>query len=699
MAKAQRLQLHTSGIFLLAAIVGALGGLGGWGFRRALEFLQGLAMGPVAGKDIGATVEKGMIEAARDMSTLWTVLVPAIGGLLAGLLLLIVAKRPSPFGIASYMEMVQTRRSKIQPFRSLVQILSSTCSLASGGSLGREGAITHVSTTFASMFSGFLKEGSRNRVVLVACGIAAGMASSYNAPIAGAIFVMEVILGSFAMEIFAPLVVSSVISTIVTKSLVGTESEPVYMADPETGKLLFDNTPLIFSAILLGVFCGAGGVLFSMALERGRQLFRMVPGPIPVRLALGGLLVGGIGVWYPEVWGNGYEAINMMTQKLVKDDALNPMPMLLAILVLKLVATAFTTGSGALGGVFTPTLVVGASFGAFFAYGLAFFTDVGEDAKWAFTLVGMAGICAATCHAPITAIMLIFELTLDYNIILPVMLCSIIASLTARFLAPDSYYTARLRERGHAQAAGVEELAMQTNYVRDIMRADPVRVHQSDSFEQVMDLFGSTRRDTVYVVDPMFTLIGRIHLHDVKYFINDPSLGSVVIAADLTRKAVTVTPDETLASILHRFDDPDLDELAVVSEGETPTLEGRVTRRDVMACLSDEVLGQRKLRTRFRSGEGREDSHVQLPSATDLSKVRMPDHLVGRTIGSLELPEGILPLILVENTEDGREQRTLAEPQVVISDDSELIVIGTLDSLQRFNMMLKDRLPDVSENG
>jgi len=698
MAKAQRLRLEASGIFLLAAIVGALGGFGGWAFREILQYLQAFAMGPAAGKDIAVAATDNVVEAASALSPLWRIVIPAAGGLLAGLLLLIVVKRPSPFGIAGYMEMVQTRRSKIHPFRSLGQILSSTCSLASGGSLGREGAITHISTTFASIFGGTLKEGSRNRVVLVACGVAAGMASSYNAPIAGAIFVMEVILGSFAMEIFAPLVVSSVISTIVTKFLVG-HGEPLYMADPEKVQLLVDHAPLILSAILLGVFCGAGGVLFNMALEWGRKLFQLIPGPALCRLALGGLLVGGIGVWYPEVWGNGYEAINLITDKLVKDDALNPMPMLLAILFLKLVATSFTVGSGALGGVFTPTLVVGASFGAFFAYGLDFFTVVEEDTKEVFTLVGMAGICAATTHAPITAIMLIFELTLDYNIILPVMLCSIIASLTARFLAPDSYYTARLRERGHAQAAGVEELAMATNYVRDIMRADAVRVHQTESFEHVMDLFSSTRRDTVYVVDPMFTLTGRIHLHDVKYFINDPSLGSVVIAADLTRRAVTVTPDETLASILPRFDDPDLDELAVVSESHAPTLKGRVTRRDVMACLSDEVLGKRRLRTRFRTREGREDSHVELPTATDLDKFTMPAHLAGRTIGSLDLPAGILPLVLVERTQDGREQRVLAEPQTVIPPDSDLIVMGKLESLKRLSMMLKSGLPDLTENG
>ncbi len=686
---------------MLAAIVGACGGLAGFYFRETLLWLQETLMGNPAVMETSQEVGgRSIVEAGRNLTNLWTVLMPAIGGIAAGLILLLIGKRHCPFGISDIMELVASRRSRIPFVRSFLQICSSACSLASGGSLGREGAITQMGTTIASLMSNVFREGARNKIILVACGTAAGMASSYRAPIAGAIFVMEVILGSFAMEVFAPLVVASVVSTLVTSYLLDNPPALYQVVDihkiqaefREQYEVVLNSPGLVLSAIILGILCGCGGVLFNGALGLGKRLFSLVPGPAVFKLALGGLAVGGIGLGYPEVWGNGLEAI-----KQIQGGLANPslgldtiLLMTLGILVLKVIATSLTTGSGGLGGVFTPTLVVGASFGGFFACGLQWLgQDLSFGNKKAFTLVGMAGICAATTHAPITAIILIFELTRDYGIILPVMLCSIIASLTARSLRKDSYYTARLRSRaGHA--AGLEELAMQSNYVRDIMRKDLPQVMDTASFEQVMDVFSSTRCDIIYVVDSSKLLLGRIHLHDIKYYINDPSLGSVVIAADLTRPAVTATPDENLATILERFDDPDLDELAVVASAESAALQGRITRRDLMACLSDEVLGQRKLRTRMRPEGREEDSLVQLPKGTELNKLSIPNNMVGRTLGSLDFPDGVVTLLVLNFGEDGLEQRQLAEPQCILGPGAQIVVMGTAASILTAEQSLTD---------
>jgi CIC family chloride channel protein len=671
MAQAKRLPLAASGVFVVAAIVGGLGGLAGWAFRWALDLIQQYLMGQ------GGSV----VDAARDLSPWARLVVPAIGGFVAGLLIWALGRRYTPFGISDLMDMVGNRRSHIAPLRSLVQVLSSACSLASGGSLGREGAITQLGTTIASTLTHLFKEKSRNRIVVLACGTAAGMASSYNAPLAGAIFVMEVILGSFAMEIFAPLVVAAVSSAVVTHYL-APDATALYVSQSES---VLNTHGIVFSALLLGLLCGVGGVLFNSAMGWGKWLFRRVPGPPVVPLTLGGLLVGAIGIWYPEVWGNGQEAIELTREEYLLDRAFLTLG---AIVVLKVVATAFTTGSGALGGVFTPTLVVGAACGAFFSVGLEHVLLLEVEHKQALVLVGMAGICAATTHAPITAIFLIFELTRDYHIILPVMLCSISASLVARTLRGDSYYTARLRSKSSAQATGLEELALQGNYVRDVMRGDAVRVHSNSTFDEVMQQFSGTRRDSIYVVDDAATLLGRIHLHDIKFFLNDPSLASVVIAADLTRKAVSATPRETLAGIIGRFDDPDLDELAVVQPGDTPVLLGRITRRDLMACLSDEVLNQRKLRTRFRRKGDTEDIHVELPVDAELSKLKIPANLVSRTVGSLDLPDGVLPIIVVQRTAEGLEERLIADPGVVLASGAELIVVGKREDLAGLDEIL-----------
>jgi CIC family chloride channel protein len=389
-----------------------------------------------------------------------------------------------------------------------------------------------------------------------------------------------------------------------------------------------------------------------------------------------------IAVWYPQVWGNGQEVI---AEQIRTQDAIG---LLFALVVLKIVATAITTGSGALGGVFTPTLVVGAALGAFYALALQ---RLGlEVNREALVLVGMAGICAAATHAPVTSIFLVFELTRDYEIMLPVMLCSISASLVARTLHGESYYTARQRAKGADAAGGLEDLALRGNSVRDIMRADASGVLGAATFDEVMDRFSSARRDTLYVVDAAGALIGRIHIHDIKFFLNDSSLQSVVIATDLMRPPVPATPEETLAGIIGRFDDPDLEEIAVVDDHAHQRLIGRVTRRDIMACLSDEVLGQRKLRTRFRRKEDAEAIHVQLPPHTVLDKVAVPDNFAGRTIGSLEFPQAVLPLIYVEHGGDGVEQRRVADPTLELRAGSELIVLGPEASIAELKESLRE---------
>jgi CIC family chloride channel protein len=666
MVKARGLPLKAALIFLQAGVVGLLGGLLGIAFRETVDGLQWLLMGSGGSvTEAGAAIEEWWLR----------VLIPAVGGLLGGLCLLTIKNVRGPFGIADVMEIVITRRGTIRPLQSLVQILSSAFSLSSGGSVGREGANSQLGATVAALLGRFGPP--RSRAVLLGCGIAAGMASAYKAPIAGAMFVMEVVLGNFAMDVFAPVVVASVLSTLVTIWWFG--YRPLYDANA----VQVMDTELVLSAMLLGLMCGGGGILFRKSLDLGRALFDRVPLPLVLRMTLGGAIVGAIGIGYPEVWGNGQVTIDILADF----HSAPTMFLLVSLLVWKVVATAATTGSGALGGVFTPNMVVGAAFGA--AFGVVVAAVYGTDPnqmRTAFALVGMAGLCAATTHAPITAIVLVFELTRDYGLILPLMLCSIIASITARLLDQDSIYSARLREKGHTMPSGLEELAMHTNFVRDIMRHDDARVVQTAPFDEVLEMFNTSRRDTIYVVDDKGILQGHIQLHDVKYFLNDATLGSVVIAADLTRSSPSTHADESLASIIPRFDDPDLDELPVVRSEADPVLEGRITRRDLVTCLSEEVLGKRTLRARLASDSQKQASYVELPRDTSLERVPVPESLRGRAVGSLDLLEshGLAIMMLVRRAPDGGEERVLPMPDQVLADHTELIVIGAREGLDRF---------------
>lgn len=646
-----------SGIFLLAAAIGGACGLLGVAFFSAIKHLQELFMG-----DDGSVVTAGM-----SLSWWGRLLVPTLGGLLAGLVLLTIRSQRGPFGVSDVIELVTTRRGRIKTSHSLVQILSSALTIASGGSIGREGANSQFGATVSSILGRLFHASSRNRAMLLGCGVAAGMAFAYKAPIAGALFVMEVVLGNFAMDVLAPIVVASVTSTLVAKAYV--DYAPLYAAAPDQVRI--DQWYLVLSAMLLGALCGFGGVVFRKSLELGQAAFRKLRLPLPLSMAVGGLCVGVIGVWYPETWGNGQSIIESITGNA-------EFTLIATLLVLKIVATSATAGSGGLGGVFTPTLVVGAALGAAFAEVIDWIDPSDANHRISFALVGMAGLCASTTHAPITAIILVFELTGDYALILPLMLCAMTGSIAARMFDPDSIYTARLRAKGHTVHEGIEQLAIHSNYVRDIQRIDPVSLHHHTKFATILQRFNESRRGAIYAVDDEERLLGQIQLHDVKQFINDSTLGSVVIAADLTRPVPHVTETESLAKIINRFDDPDIEELPVVADEGSKRLTGRVTRRDLVTCLSEEVLGQRNLRAKLRSPNSQEASFVELPPSTELAAIEIPVELAGRALDSLEFHENwsVTPLIYVHTSADGKETRSLAHPNTLLEPGSRVIVLG-----------------------
>lgn len=670
MGKAKGTPLRAFAIFLLAAVVGLAGGLLGSAFLHAVNWLQATLTGVH-----GAAGETAKLsEAVRNHLNWWqTLLLPTAGGLAAGLLLLLLRGKKPPFGVADLVVLVQLRKRTIRLRESLVQILSSICTIASGGSIGREGANSQIAATVASLIARATRLASRPRAVLVGCGIAAGMATSYNAPITGAIFVMEVVLGNFAMDVFAPIVVASVLATLVRNQLLGEEA--IYRGIA----MHVEKLPwtLDLTALLLGVLCGVGGIAFRFALSSSRRLFQRLRLPPPLALAAGGLVVGAIGLFMPETWGNGFEVIETVA------GGTPAVGVILTLFVWKQIATCATVGSGGLGGIFTPNLVIGAAFGGMFAYGLGSLHDVTAGERMAFAFVGMAGMCAATMHAPVTAVVLVFELTGHYELTVPVMLCSIVASITASLIDEDNYYTAAIRAQGETLPGGIEDMAIRSTYVRDVMRQDCVTVRDTASFDQVMELLGSRRGDTIYVVSPEATLIGRIDLQDVKNFINDPTLRSVVIAGDLTRPVVTVHPEDSVAAVMTHFDDPDLREVAVVPAAGPQHLLGRVRHLDVLSTLGSEVLGPQRRNTRVAI-DGSDQQTLKLPAQHELATIEVPDAWQGLAIVALPA-DSLRQVVLITalKPERSRYLPVAATPDLVLQQGWRVVVLGPPEAIAR----------------
>lgn len=669
MSKPKGLPLRAFAIFLLAAGIGVAGGLLGSGFQTGLDAVQSLLTGRVLDTDAlqpGNQAEPLSEAVRRDLVWWQALLLPTAGGAIAGLFLLLLRGKKPPFGLADLVVMVQLRKGALRFRDNVWQLLSSACTIGSGGSIGREGANSQLAALVAALVARWTKVGSRPRAVLIGCGVAAGMATSYNAPIAAAIFVMEVVLGNFAMDVFAPVVVASVLATIVRKELLGDVA--VYQA--HVAPL---SPSLVLAALALGILCGVGGLFFRTALDQGRAFFQRLHLPLPLGMALGGAVVGAIGIFMPEAWGNGIDVINECAK------GSTAVGVVLTLFVWKQLATVATVGSGGLGGIFTPNLVIGAAFGALFAHVLGLVTPLSDDHTATFVFVGMAGLTAATMHAPVTSVVLVFELTRHYELTLPVMLCSIVASITAALIDQDSYYTAAIKKKGEELPAGVEDLAIRSTYVRDVLRQDTRTVRDSAGFAEVMALLGTHRGDTIYVVDADDALVGRIELQDVKNFLNDPSLTSVVIAADLTRPVVTATMEQSIAALLPLFDDPELREVAVVA-GSQRRLLGRVRHQDVLTAIGDEVLSQQRRSSRVAVGT----DELQLPADHELRTVPLPDAWAGLAVDALP-PASVRELVVVMalRPATGGDEVVAATPELVLQPGWRVVVLGKRAAIRK----------------
>jgi len=396
-------------IIFWAALIGVCGALASVAFREAIRGFQWLLTGQSG----------SLVELASELEGVRRAIVPVVGGLAAGLVLqygvrLVAAKRN-----VDYMEAVAVGDGVIGARPTLLRSVSSLLSIASGGSIGREGPMVQLAALIGSKVGLISGAPMPRRRLLVACGAAAGIASAYNAPIAGAVFVAEIVMGSFSMESFGPLLVASVSADATIHRLLG--YGPVFQIPAFR---FGENWELILYA-LLGVLLGHLAPPFLALLEWSKSRFAALPGPLFVKLGLGGLVVGLISTAFPQVWGNGYSVVNeILHDRLVGW-------LLLAVLLAKVVSTASTVGSGAIGGVFTPTLFIGATVGALTGEVLRLALPHMASAPGAFAVVGMGGFLAATTHAPLTSVLMIFEMTLDHQVVLPL----ILACVTAHYVA------------------------------------------------------------------------------------------------------------------------------------------------------------------------------------------------------------------------------------------------------------------------
>lgn len=554
-------------LIISAVIVGLVVGGGTFLFEEALHysstFFWSILPGLIGGGNIAL------------------VLTPCLGGLLLAPFILLFPKDATRDGVPATIEAVALQGGFIKWTNSFLRMIMSAITLGSGGSAGSEGPIIQIGSALASGVGQLLRVSGNRLRVLVACGAAAGLASIFNAPIAGVLFALEVVMGEFNVHSFSPIVIASVVATGFSRTFM-THGEPLRVVPYGIGSLWE-----ILLYALMGAVAGLVSVGFIRTMQTVEGFFEHhIRLPRAWKPALGGLFVGFLGLVSPEVFGYSYGPIS----KAISGNLACTTMVLLV--VLKIVATAFTLGSGGSGGILCPALFLGAMTGTACGHAFQHFFPRIVEAPGAYGVVGMGAMLGAAVQAPMTAIIMIFELTNVYSVILPMMTACTMASLVQKKVLAGSIYTLSLARKGIDIEAGREVGILASLEVRAIMETGISAVPAGTPLGEILRQCLAGRANYLYVVDGNGNLEGIISFADLKEFVFEEYLKDLVLAKDLSnREVLFVTPGESLASALNKFSLTDIDELPVVEhKNGAHAIQGKITRSQLLNAYRHEIL-------------------------------------------------------------------------------------------------------------
>ncbi len=543
-------------------------------FFEAPMIHAGHGIGPVAAASIGIAIKA---------------LLPAFGGLVVGLVIYRILGLVGGHGVPNVIKAIATGNVNLPPSMAL-KSASSIVTISTGGSSGPEGPIVEIGSVVGSLIG---REAlvSKERVgTLIGCGAASGIAGVFNAPIGGVFLALELLMKDFAVRTFGPIVVAAVVASVTSEAIL--PNSPVF---PGIDPRLMDGIVKSYAQIMmfagLGVLCGLGGSLLVYTIYKFHDLFGTVRAPMWLKPALGGLCVGVIGLAFPEVIGEGYEAVRK--QILGAYGAVEaPAPTLLAALfflfiaLIKILATGLTLGSGGTGGAFAPAMVVGALLGAGFGVLCSHAAPELAPSVIVFALVGMAGTVSTTLSIPIAAILIIYEVSgANYRMVLPLMITVATASLVSSAVRQGSVYTLSLLRDGF----DVEEAHRRSNDplarlpIRRVMKSHFTRLSPGDSLDQVIAAFSTSEDDAFAVVDAEDNLVGMVSTKDIRGVMTLAGVGGAIIASDAADANPQVLyPDSMASEALAIFSSTEAVGIPVLAKAGSRRIVGMVNRVDIL---------------------------------------------------------------------------------------------------------------------
>ncbi len=625
-------------LLVMAVVIGVSTGLAAVVFIRLIAFIQTFFYG-------------GGEKILPELGRLWLILIPVIGGLLVGPIIVKFAPEAKGHGVPEVMQALILRGGRIRPRVAIAKIITSALCIGTGGSAGREGPIVQVGSALGSSIGQWLHLSDARIKNLVACGAAAGIAATFNAPIAGVVFAIEVLLSEIQVTVFGNVVVSAVAASIVSQIFLG--ARPAF----EIPGYVMQSPWEILLYVILGLLAALVGILFIRMLYYTEDVFDRLAIPEWLKPATGALLLGilafcypyvgtisyispndmalglPISENYPHIFGSGFLFLEEVLQGRV------PFFLLFLLIFLKPLATSFTLGSGNSGGVFAPSLFTGAMLGGSFGYlAMHLFPNLNIEIG-AYALVGMAAVFSAAARAPLTSMLIVFEMSNDYRLILPLMAAGMVASTFAQWLHSDSIYSLKLTKRGIRFEQGRDLDIMQTVQVEEVMNKAPVTVQQEQSVADLFAAFQETHLGGFPVMANETELYGMVTMQDMERTIQEMertlhrkevNLKDLKVWDVATPDPVTVFPDEPIWSAIRKMAPRDLARLPVISRNNPKQLVGVISRSNIVRAYNVGLMRKQKDelaqdRSALRKVTGLEFTEIKVESNCSGTGKRLAD--------------------------------------------------------------------------
>ena len=625
-------------LLVMAVVIGVSTGLAAVVFIRLIAFIQTFFYG-------------GGEKILPELGRLWLILIPVIGGLLVGPIIVKFAPEAKGHGVPEVMQALILRGGRIRPRVAIAKIITSALCIGTGGSAGREGPIVQVGSALGSSIGQWLHLSDARIKNLVACGAAAGIAATFNAPIAGVVFAIEVLLSEIQVTVFGNVVVSAVAASIVSQIFLG--ARPAF----EIPGYVMQSPWEILLYVILGLLAALVGILFIRMLYYTEAVFDRLAIPEWLKPATGALLLGilafcypyvgtisyispndmalglPISENYPHIFGSGFLFLEEVLQGRV------PFFLLFLLIFLKPLATSFTLGSGNSGGVFAPSLFTGAMLGGSFGYlAMHLFPNLNIEIG-AYALVGMAAVFSAAARAPLTSMLIVFEMSNDYRLILPLMAAGMVASTFAQWLHSDSIYSLKLTKRGIRFEQGRDLDIMQTVQVEEVMNKAPVTVQQEQSVADLFAAFQETHLGGFPVMANETELYGMVTMQDMERTIQEMertlhrkevNLKDLKVWDVATPDPVTVFPDEPIWSAIRKMAPRDLARLPVISRNNPKQLVGVISRSNIVRAYNVGLMRKQKDelaqdRSALRKVTGLEFTEIKVESNCSGTGKRLAD--------------------------------------------------------------------------